>query len=249
MLDLALFRNPRFSSVERRDLAGLLRPVRDDLLADPAHAVVRGYGALGAGIAITAPSASCSPGPSSTRLAEQLRRRGSWSGSGWCSSPAAMYLISLAGRRRLRADRRRDPPDGLRHRPPRWPGHRRDHGRAARGQAERRLGDQRHHAVAGGALGVAVLGSLLASSYRGDMDSIAGAPELARDSLAGALAHGQPAADRRRRGIRGARDTDRDARRRSAVAALVGWLLVSRLMSLPGEERASDTERGLAEPP
>ena len=46
--------------------------------------------------------------------------------------------------------------------------------------------------VAGGALGVAVLGSLLASGYRGDMDSVvsglpAPAREAAQDSLAGAL--------------------------------------------------------------
>jgi len=46
--------------------------------------------------------------------------------------------------------------------------------------------------VAGGALGVAVLGSLLASGYRGEMDSIAGLPEAARDSLGGALALGDP---------------------------------------------------------
>ena len=47
--------------------------------------------------------------------------------------------------------------------------------------------------VAGGALGVAVLGSLLASGYRGDMESVvsalpAPAREVAQDSLAGALA-------------------------------------------------------------
>lgn len=46
--------------------------------------------------------------------------------------------------------------------------------------------------VAGGALGVAVLGSLLASGYREDMDSLGGLPEVARDSLAGALALGDP---------------------------------------------------------
>ena len=68
--------------------------------------------------------------------------------------------------------------------------------------------------VAGGALGVAVLGSLLASGYRGDMDSIAGAPELARDSLAGALATGNPQLHRRRAGGVRERDADRDAGRR-----------------------------------
>jgi Na+/melibiose symporter-like transporter len=49
--------------------------------------------------------------------------------------------------------------------------------------------------VAGGALGVAVLGSLEASGYRGDMESAvaalpAQAREVAQDSLAGALALG-----------------------------------------------------------
>jgi EmrB/QacA subfamily drug resistance transporter len=44
--------------------------------------------------------------------------------------------------------------------------------------------------VAGGALGVAVLGSLLASGYRGAMDSF---PAIAQDSLAGALALGDGA--------------------------------------------------------
>ena len=49
--------------------------------------------------------------------------------------------------------------------------------------------------VTGGALGVAVLGSLLASGYRGDMESAvtalpAQAREVAQDSLAGALALG-----------------------------------------------------------
>src|SRR4051794_11713323 len=44
---------------------------------------------------------------------------------------------------------------------------------------------------AGGALGVAVLGSLLASGYRGEMDSVA-APPPVHDSLAGALAVGDP---------------------------------------------------------
>jgi EmrB/QacA subfamily drug resistance transporter len=45
--------------------------------------------------------------------------------------------------------------------------------------------------VAGGSLGVAVLGSLLASGYRGEMDSVR-APAPAHDSLAGALAVGDP---------------------------------------------------------
>jgi EmrB/QacA subfamily drug resistance transporter len=56
--------------------------------------------------------------------------------------------------------------------------------------------------VAGGALGVAVLGSLLASGYRGRMDSAvsalpADARELAQDSLAGALAVSERVGDGR----------------------------------------------------
>src|SRR6185503_10965036 len=45
----------------------------------------------------------------------------------------------------------------------------------------------------GGALGVAVLGSILSSGYRGDMD---GAPAAAHDSLAGALSVAAPIGDR-----------------------------------------------------
>jgi EmrB/QacA subfamily drug resistance transporter len=56
--------------------------------------------------------------------------------------------------------------------------------------------------VAGGALGVAVLGSLLASGYRGDMDSAVGAlppqaREIAQDSLAGGLAVAERVGDGR----------------------------------------------------
>ncbi len=41
--------------------------------------------------------------------------------------------------------------------------------------------------VAGGALGVAVIGSVVSSGYRGDMESVTGAPAAAQDSLAAAL--------------------------------------------------------------
>ena len=56
--------------------------------------------------------------------------------------------------------------------------------------------------VAGGALGVAVLGSLLASGYRGHMDSaVAALPpdaqEIAHDSLAGGLAVAERVGDGR----------------------------------------------------
>jgi EmrB/QacA subfamily drug resistance transporter len=46
--------------------------------------------------------------------------------------------------------------------------------------------------IAGGALGVAVLGSLLASGYGGGLDSVTAPDAPAHDSLAGALAAGDP---------------------------------------------------------
>ena len=80
----------------------------------------------------------------------------------------------------------------------------------------------------GGALGVAVLGSLLASGYRGDMDAATStlpdpARAAAQDSLAGALAvagriggaRRRPAARRRRAGVH-VRHAHRRARRRAS---------------------------------
>ena len=48
-------------------------------------------------------------------------------------------------------------------------GHRVDHGLAATEQGRRRLGDERHHPASGGALGVAVLGSVLASGFTAEL--------------------------------------------------------------------------------
>ena len=88
--------------------------------------------------------------------------------------------------------------------------------------------------VAGGALGVAVLGSLLASGYRGDMDSIAGADEMARDSLAGALATGNPQL------IAAGQEAFVNGMQTATLVA-VGVALVGALIAavfLPGEQRA-----------
>ena len=64
--------------------------------------------------------------------------------------------------------------------------------------------------VAGGALGVAVLGSILASGYRGGMDSaVSGLPaearDIAHDSLAGGLAVAERLGRRAARGDRAGR--------------------------------------------
>lgn len=87
--------------------------------------------------------------------------------------------------------------------------------------------------VAGGALGVAVLGSLLASGYRGDMDSLGGLPEVARDSLAGALALGDPQV------VATAQDAFVSGMHTAALVA-AGVALVGALVAavfLPGEDR------------
>jgi EmrB/QacA subfamily drug resistance transporter len=99
--------------------------------------------------------------------------------------------------------------------------------------------------TAGGALGVAVLGSILASQYRGDMESaVAGLPDsaavAAQDSLAGALA----VADRMGPGGERLAEVARDAFVAgmhsaafvAAAIALAGAVLAA--IALPARERA-----------
>jgi predicted MFS family arabinose efflux permease len=91
--------------------------------------------------------------------------------------------------------------------------------------------------IAGGSLGVAVLGSLLASGYRGDMDSVT-APEPAHDSLAGALAVGDPRlVDVARDAFLGGMHT---AALVAAVVALGGALIA--LICLPSRDRVAVPE-------
>ncbi len=86
----------------------------------------------------------------------------------------------------------------------------------------------------GGTLGVAVLGSLLASGYRGHMDSLAGLPPMAHDSLAGALALGNPrvAAVAREAFVSGMHTAALVA----AAVALAGAIVA--VVFLPSRERA-----------
>jgi predicted MFS family arabinose efflux permease len=101
--------------------------------------------------------------------------------------------------------------------------------------------------VAGGAIGVAVLGSLLASGYRGRMDSAlsalpAEARELAQDSLGGALAVSQRVGDGRL--AASAQDAFvsgmHTAALVAAAVALTGALVAA--VFLPSEERAPARE-------
>jgi EmrB/QacA subfamily drug resistance transporter len=85
--------------------------------------------------------------------------------------------------------------------------------------------------TAGGALGVAVLGSILASGYRGDMESaVAGLPDgpaaLAQDSLAGALAVAE------RMGPAGGHLAD--VARDSFLAGMHGAALIAAAIALTG---------------
>ncbi len=101
--------------------------------------------------------------------------------------------------------------------------------------------------VAGGALGVAVLGSLLASGYRGRMDSAvsalpAEARELAQDSLAGAMAVSARVGDGRL--ATAAQDAFvsgmHTAALVAAAVALAGAIVAA--VFLPSEERAPARE-------
>jgi EmrB/QacA subfamily drug resistance transporter len=87
--------------------------------------------------------------------------------------------------------------------------------------------------TAGGALGVAVLGSVLSSGYRGDMDGVS-APAAAHDSLSGALAAGsdQLAATAQNAFVHGMHSAALVA----AAIALAGALVA--LVFLPSREAA-----------
>jgi fucose permease len=74
--------------------------------------------------------------------------------------------------------------------------------------------------VAGGALGVAVIGSVVSSGYRGDMESVTGAPAAAQDSLAAALGIAQQVG-----GEAGARLAD------AAQSAFIGGMHTSALVA------------------
>ena len=113
--------------------------------------------------------------------------------------------VPAVARRRdvgLRPDRRRARAARLRHGIGDGARHRRDHGLAARGQDERRLGDQRHHAGRGRRAGRR--GARLApgqrlpwSTWTRPSARCRAAREIAQDSLAGALAVAERVGDGR----------------------------------------------------
>ncbi|MBE2317264.1 MFS transporter [Solirubrobacter sp. CPCC 204708] len=190
MLDVALFRNPRFTASSAAISLAFFALFGMIFFLTQYMQLVKGYDALDAGIK-TLPVAAglVFAGPSSTKLAERIGLRAVVP-LGLVFVAAGMFLISLAdasssygliaaalvllgygiGTAMAPAT------DAI---------------MSVLPEAKMSVGSAINDTtrVAGGSLGVAVLGSLLASGYRGDMES---APEVARDSLAGALATGNP---------------------------------------------------------
>lgn len=193
MLDVALFRNPRFSassaaiSLAFFSLFGMIFFLTQYLQ------MVRGYDALEAGLR-TLPVAAglIVGGPSGAKLAERFGLR----------AVVPFGLVAVAAGMSLLAFAEADSGYGLIAGMLVLLGYgigtamapATDAIMGSLPEAKMSVGSAINDTtrVAGGALGVAVLGSLLASGYRGDMDSLGGLPEVARDSLAGALALGDP---------------------------------------------------------
>jgi EmrB/QacA subfamily drug resistance transporter len=196
MLDIALFRNPRFSASSAAISLAFFALFGMIFLLTQYLQQVRGYDALEAGLR-TLPVAAglIVGGPLSAKLAERLGLR--------VVVPAGLTLVSVGLALLSQADTgsgygliagalvvlgfgiataMAPATDAIMGTLP---------------EAKMSVGSAINDTtrVAGGALGVAVLGSLLASGYRGDMESAvtalpAQAREAAQDSLAGALAFG-----------------------------------------------------------
>ncbi len=194
MLDLALFRNPRFSASSSAISLAFFALFGVIFFLTQYLQEVRGYSALDAGLR-TLPVAAglVIGGPFSAKLTERLGIRVVVP-FGLTLVSVALYLLTfadatsgyglIAGTLVLlgfgMASALAPATDAIMGSLP-----------AAKMSVGSAINDTTR--VAGGALGVAVLGSILASGYRGDMDSAVSAlpPEardIAQDSLAGGLA-------------------------------------------------------------
>ncbi|MDA0179070.1 MFS transporter [Solirubrobacter phytolaccae] len=193
MLDIALFRNPRFSASSAAISLAFFALFGMIFFLTQYLQMVRGYDALEAGLR-TLPVAVglILGGPSSAKLAERFGLR----------VVVPLGLVLVAGGMSLLALADADSGYGLIAGMLLLLGYgigtamapATDAIMGSLPEAKMSVGSAINDTtrVAGGALGVAVLGSLLASGYRGDMDSFGGLPEVARDSLAGALMLGDP---------------------------------------------------------
>src|SRR4051812_13342767 len=240
MLDVALFRNPRFSASSAAISLAFFALFGMIFFLTQYLQEVRDYSALEAGVR-TMPVAAglVFGGPLSTKLAERLGLRvvvplgltlvggalclfaGVDAESGYGLIASALVLMGLG-----MATAMAPATDAIMGSLP---------------EAKMSVGSAINDTtrVAGGALGVAVLGSLLASGYRGHMDSVAG---MAHDSLAGALVAGDP------RVIGPAREAFvagmHTAALVAAAVALAGALVA--VVFLPARERATVREVAVA---
>ena len=236
MLDLALFRNPRFSASSAAISLAFFALFGTIFFLTQYLQEVRGYSALEAGLR-TLPVALglVVGGPLSAKLTERLGIRvvvpagltlvavALWlftladTTSGYGLIAGALVMLGLG-----MASAMAPATDAIMGSLP-----------AAKMSVGSAINDTTR--VAGGALGVAVLGSLLASGYRGEMDS---APAVAQDSLAGALALGDP------RLVAAAQDAFvtgmHTAALVAAAVALAGALVAA--VFLPSEERTPARE-------
>ena len=171
MLDIALFRNPRFSASSAAISLAFFALFGMIFLLTQYLQEVRGYTALEAGLR-TMPVAAglIVGGPLSAKLAERLGIRVVVPGRADVRRRRAVPDLARRHASGLRPDRGRARGARLRHGDAMAPAT--DAIMGSLPEAKMSVGSAINDTtrVAGGALGVAVLGSLLASGYRGDMD-------------------------------------------------------------------------------
>ena len=248
MLDIALFRNPRFSASSAAISLAFFALFGMIFFLTQYLQEVRGYTALEAGIR-TMPVAAglVIGGPLSAKLTERLGIRVVVP-SGLVIVSAALYLLTFADATSGygliatslvalgfgMANAMAPATDAIMGSLP---------------EAKMSVGSAINDTtrVAGGALGVAVLGSLLASGYRGDMESAVSAlpgpaREIAQDSLAGGLAVAERLGDDRMAAV--AQDAFLSGMHTAALVA-AGVALLGALVAvvfLPSGERVTARE-------
>ncbi len=167
MLDVRLFRNPRFSAASAAIALAFFGLFGFIFMITQYFQVVRGYDPLGAGIA-TLPFAFVTAGFSPVAML-LMRRFGTKLvvAAGMTMMSAGFVVAATIGGRLtvLGQGHHRDGADGGGPRADHRPGHRSDHGRAAQGKGRRGSAVNDTTREVGGTLGVAIVGSVLNSAY------------------------------------------------------------------------------------